>query len=430
MEAGFFTKAYPLALDLMSRGQNLSKLIDPKKEAAIFPAAKSRDPESGFPVFKAANGKNVGMIRIVGGTTKDGDLCSYGTRQYSQLLERAYASEGIDAIVIEGDTPGGSVDGTNEFGMSISGNPKPTVVFADNMLASAGVWWGVHADEIFANANNPTEIGSIGTLFVYPNYANVIEAGNFPNVKIIRAPQSKDKAKVNMFEPLSEEQEKAILKDLKNITEDFKSTVMAGRGKRLKTGNEDIFTGKMYPAEEALTMGLIDAIGTRQEAIDRAGELAEENRNVSGTAVSVKSNKIMKFKLLSALFGGKAVGEANEELSAEEQAELTAAEGKLTEREKKITELEAQVGVLTEEKTALEATIAANEAKIAEHEATITAHVATIAAQKVELEKDPAGQATTVIADKKESEGGDKNPYETSIDREAAELKKLQGDQE
>ena len=416
MESRFFERAYPVAFNLINNGQDLSKLKELTKEAAIFPEAYERDRNSRMLLFQAGNGKKIGLLRITGGLTKMGDLCSYGTMDYIRMIERANKSDAIDAIVIELDSPGGSVDGTPELGLAIKESEKPVVVFADNMVASAGYWAASQAREIVANANNYTEIGSIGTLFVYPNYANVIEAGNFPNVKIIRAPQSKDKARINMFEPLTEAQEKEITADLKQITSDFISTVEAGRGDRLQTGEEDIFTGKMYGSDKALEMGMIDSIGDRQSAIDRAGELAEE-RKLTVPAASGTTNKLsMDFKKISSLFG-KAGTEVKEGLSVEEQASLEAAEQKLTEYETKITELEAQVNTLAEEKSGLEASIAT-------HEATIEAHEATIAEQKVELDKKPDGQATTVIPKKDEFEDG-KNSIETSVDKEVAEMRKL-----
>lgn len=426
MESRFFERAFPVAYNLVMNGQDLSRLKDLTKEAALLPEAYERDRMSRMLLYNASNGRKIGLMKIVGGITKAGDLCSYGSVDYVRMIERANKSEAIDAIVIEMDTPGGSVDGTPELGQAIRESEKPVVVFADGMVASAGYWAASQAREIVANANNYTEIGSIGTLFVYPNYANVIEAGNFPTVKIIRAPQSKDKARVNMFEELTPDQEKAVLADLKQITEDFVATVKAGRGDRLQTGDENIFTGKMYDKAVALEMGMIDAIGSRQDAIDRAGELADgrkipkqvrdDEKKQTGPAVSGSDNN-MNSKLISFLLGGKADAEATEQLSAEEKAELETARQELTEmkddvaaKAAKITELEAQVSTLTEEKSALET-------KVAEQNTTIEE-------QKKKLEKAPAGVATTVVTNADEFEDGNKEK-KTSIQEESEAYAKI-----
>jgi len=250
----------------------------------------------------------------------------------------------------------------------------------------------------------------------------VIEAGNFPNVRIIRAPQSIDKAKINAFEPLTKDQEKEILADLQKITEDFKSTIEAGRGDRLDTGKEDIFTGRMYPAEAAMAMGMIDAIGTRQDAIDRAGELSLTTRSTNGEANDKKTNPEtgksnivnMNFQKISSLFG-KADTEVHEELSAEEQAELQAAEQKLTEQEEKITELQGKVNALADEKAVLEASIGDKDARISELEQ-------ELAEKQAELDRKPDGHATTVISEGDEYRDGKDKQFLTSVDRQKAEM--------
>jgi protease-4 len=421
MEARFFERAFPVAYNLILSGQDLSRLKELNKEAAIFPEAYERDQNSGMLLVQASNGRKIGMIRISGGITKAGELCSYGSADYIRMIDRANASKAIDAIVIEMDTPGGSVDGTPELGQAIKESAKPVVVFADGMVASAGYWAASQSTEIMANANNYTEIGSIGTLFVYPNYANVIEAGNFPNVKIIRAPQSVDKALINSFEELTAEREKEVLTDLKQITEDFVATVKAGRGDRLQTGDEDVFTGKMYDKAIALKMGMIDAIGSRQDAIDRAGILAENKQipgqardRQTGPAGSGNTNKSsMKFPKISSLFG-KPEAEVNEELSAEDQASLEAAEQRLTEQE---TELEARATRIAELQTQIES----QDAQLSDLNGVIETANARIAKLEQQLNETPAGQATTVVS--KADEFGDADEkYLTSVDKQKAEL--------
>ena len=424
MESRFFERAVPVVVRAIEQGHEISTLFKPS--AGLMPSVEYlEDPyrvTNPLMGAKTTKGAMVAYIPITGGLSKNGGLCSLGMSHHINQIQKANRREDVKAILLVMDTPGGSVDGTPELATSIRESAKPVVVFADGMVASAGYWAASQAAEIVANANNYTEIGSIGTLFVYPNYANVIEAGNFPNVKIIRAPQSKDKAMVNSFEPLTAEKEREVLADLKQITEDFKAVVMAGRGDRLQTGEEDIFTGKMYDKSIAQKMGMIDAIGSRQDAIDRAGELADskeipdqvrDDDKKTGPAASGRNNKSsMKFPKISSLFG-KAESEVKEELSAEEQASLEAAEQKLTEQETtlaeratRISELEAQVNTLSEEK--------------AEEEGKVKTLEATVAEQKAELDKKPDGQATTVVA--AEDEFKDDKQFLTSVDKQKAEL--------
>ncbi len=418
IEPNFFNRAYPIVVELLRRGEGFEKLkvLDPNNEqrAAAYEAAGARwDRNIGAYVISSSDKKNIAFIPILGTLTKRGDMCSYGMHDYMGKIQRAAASEDIAGIVLEVESPGGSVDGTNELGLAIKNSKKPIIVFGDNIVASAAYWVSSQADEIFANANNLTDFGSIGTLFVYENYAKFIEK-NIGEIRIIRAPQSIDKALINPIEPLPEESEAMIRAELKDITKSFIKTVKSGRGIRLNTGDENIFSGKMYSREDALAMGMIDAIGTLQDAVDRAAQLAGGTLKVKSSANN-NQTKMINLKFLSSLFG-KAEGEAKtEELTAEEQASLEAAETKLTELQNDRDQLRALVdssktaaGVEDDDKL-----VSAIEAK----STTITGHESTIADQKKKLEETPQGPATTAVTDE-DPKPADVDPFKTSVDVE------------
>lgn len=237
-------------------------------------------------MVKHRSGKHVAIMPVLGTLTKRGELCSYGMRDYISEIEALNKNHAISAIVLEMEGPGGTVDGTPEFGMTIKESEKPVVVFGDCMVASADYWVASQASWIIGNANNPTEFGSIGVLSVHEYWGKYIEE-NVGSIQIIRAPQSKDKARVNPIEELSEDQEKLIVEDLKQLGAQFHDTVKAGRGERLTASEKEWGTGKMFKNQEALSLGLIDAIGTLEDAIDKAVELTstpatKSNANAQG----------------------------------------------------------------------------------------------------------------------------------------------------
>jgi protease-4 len=411
-EPAFAERVFPIALQMIAAGRSLDALItDNKSEASLYPKSSEYDQYSGLPMYNSSAGKRVASFRMSGVLTKSGGLCSYGMRDYVQLIERANASPSVEAIVIEMDTPGGTVDGTPELGMAIANSKKPIVVFADGLVASAGYWAASQAGAIIANANNFTQIGSIGTLFTLPNYANVVEAGNLPNVRIIRAPQSVDKARVNPFEPIPEEEEDALLEHLTMITESFISTVKAGRAGKLTDEEENIFTGKIYDASEAISLGMIDRIGTREDAIEMAAELADIKKPAPADS-GRQTNNEMKFKNIAALFGLS----ETDQLSDEQRSASEAAEVQIEEMRNKIItlemSLEASTNLLKESAQSIDelnTTIAERDARIAE----LTAL----------LEEEPAGHATTAIhaAD----EFNDSAHRNTSFDKEKQQLKQF-----
>lgn len=366
------------------------------------------DMESALPVINQEN-KNIAIIPVIGGLTKYTGFCGEaGMQDYQNMIGRANASSKVHGIVLLMDSPGGTVDGTPEFGMTVRDSKKPIGVFGDRMVASAALWVASQAKVIVGNKNNPTEFGSIGTLMMMENYQNVIEAGRLPKMEIIRAPQSVDKAKLNYLEEMPDDVRSELMTDLRGITETFISTVKSGRGAKLNTKLEGLFTGKMFDVYTANQHGLIDATGTLQTAVNKVAELARQQAKEEGTNQQTnKSANTMKFPKLNALlvsiFGGQKESKEvtlkvnSEGLQSEDTASLEAAEGKAA-------EMEAETARLTADNEDKGKKIATLEASVSEHKAQITSletEKATLtvanADLKAKLDAKPAGSTTTVI---------------------------------
>lgn len=370
--------------------------------------------ESGMePLYYTATAKNglkVAIVPLMGAITKNGDMCSWGWRDYQNVISRIEKNPAIAAVVLHfNNTPGGSIDGTPEMASLVKNYTKATLGFGDGFVASAHYWVASQTDHIMANKNNPTEFGSIGALVVWQNIQNQIEKGEYPQMEIIRAPQSTDKALFNPIEPLTDELRAELNTELKDAVKAFISSVKTGLGDNLK-GEENVFTGKMYSTEESLAHGLIHSKGTLQDAINKAADLGKKKQKEmqdASTNKGTNQNANMKFPKLSAVLGeawGAVLSaftadekplEAAEQKVATMEANLakvteekTAAETRATSAEAKVTELNTQVSTLTTEKAALEA----DKAKLTEEKVALEAKVAA----KV------TGQLTTVITDKKE----------------------------
>lgn len=270
--------------------------------------------------IKHKSGVNIAVMPVVGSLTKRGEMCSYGMRDYMNEIDALNANDDIAAIVMDMEGPGGTVDGTPEFGMAVKNSQKPIITFGDNMVASANYWVASQSKWIVGNKHNPTEFGSIGTLCVHEYWGKYIE-DNIGEVKIIRAPQSVDKAKFNPIEALTPELESDIKADLKQITKDFLNTVKKGRGEALTASESEWGTGKMFKTGEALEMGLIDAVGTLMDAINKAAELASNK-----SSNSTKSNKQMNLKTAAKRVSSFFTPKKSSGKAAEEQ-QPAAAEG-------------------------------------------------------------------------------------------------------
>lgn len=406
-----FERYLPLILDRVKNGKDLNIF---KREDSAFEMG-GRDPVSTLPVFR--NFSKVAYIPVIGGVTKHGDLCSHGMRTIGQMVKAANESENIEAILFEFDSPGGTVDGTAELGSIINSSTKPTVAFCDNMTASAGYWLASQCDYIYANSLNTTEIGSIGSLYIHVNQSKYIE-NEVGEVTIFRATQSTDKARINSIEPLTDELRAEIVDELTEITEDFKSTVKKGRGTKLNTGDEDIFTGKMYSKKTALKMGMIDAIGTIDQAVEKASTLARtggHKRIRNSKSNNESQNKVKVMSLKSWLSGSQ---EANE--GGESPSQIKVAVAELETLKSDIQSAQASIELLQGEKTALAGQVATLDQTILEKDKEIT----DLKAQITELEKKPAQEAAAAFHEGDSTNTEDKGK-EKKTDAQASHFSKI-----
>jgi protease-4 len=374
--------------------------------------------EGGFSIAKVGS-KNIALLPIIGPLSKYGGTCSYGMQDYGKMISAINNNTNIHGVVLIVDSPGGTVDGTPELALQIAQSEKPIGIFGDGTVASAALWLSSQASVIVGNKNNPTSFGSIGTLAFTENWTNVMDAGNHPRVTIHRAPQSKEKARINSVEEITPELQAEIDADLKSITEDFISIVKKGRGEVLDTKAEGLFAGRMFDANDAKKIGLIDAVGTLQTAINKVAALAREKdkkKTYRNTEANQANNTMSKKKGFL-----QRIGLASDKPEATEEEVIQASENK-------ITELETQLSAVTQEKAALEARISALEAEATTQAAAVASKDAEITNLKEQLAKAPTTSVTTVVADKNkegqqaaEETGGQpkKGKYRTEADDEA-----------
>lgn len=400
----------------------------------------NRDASSGLITAKAGS-KNVAIIPIIGPLTKYGDLCSPGMQAYQALINRANNTPSIDGIVLVMDTPGGTVDGTPELALAVKNSAKPVGVFADSMVASAGMWIASQASVIVGNKNNPTEFGSIGAFSALKNYSKMMDAGNTPEVEIITAPQSSTKVPYDPSKPVTDDVRQMVKSHLAPMADMIINAVKAGRGDKLDTKMEGLFTGSMFDAYKSRNAGLIDAVGTLQTAINKVAELAREKAKAAPLSISPKgetfnqginsnANTMFKSKLFGSLFGKPEKAE-----EANPAAAASADVNHVQAADEKVAALETQLASLQEKFNAAEAAATAAQASVSE----LTAQVATLTGEKAALQTKveeqqkaldakPTGHLTTVVGKKpgEEAQANDEHAQEerpmTSIEASTKRL--------
>ncbi|WP_254561787.1 S49 family peptidase [Dyadobacter diqingensis] len=214
-------------------------------------------------------GGDVAVIPMKGTMSRNG-FCGMGNEFLIDVLAEAAAEKEVKAVVVDGNTPGGTVDSIEILADAIKWFPKPIVGYVSGSVASAGVFSMSQTDYIVMEKSSAAEYGSIGVLMVHVDQSQALEKAGL-NVRIFRAGESIDKATINGIEPLTPELEAEIQQDLDDAMTLFKGYVKRGRIGKLNS--EDVFSGKMYNYKDAIKYGLVDLTGTLADAISIARKM-------------------------------------------------------------------------------------------------------------------------------------------------------------
>lgn len=243
-----------------------------------------------------------------------------GTKTIGQRMKQADAHENIIAHVGVFRTPGGSTMGLENFAATIAGTQKPFVGYVEQ-ACSAGYWSVSGADTIML-AGRTALCGSIGTMAEFLDFTGMFEK---MGIKLVTANATKSTNKNAAFKAAVDGDLKPLQKELLDpLNEVFLSTVTANREGKLDAKQEkEILSGGVYVGQANLDNGLADLLGTLDEAIALAQQLAEEADDSTDTSSSTSHpmfNK-NKFSAVAALAGLAAaaitpelVAAANDEL--------------------------------------------------------------------------------------------------------------------
>lgn len=228
---------------------------------------------STFDDIKAAPRNSVAITPLTGVVMKN-DFCgSPGTKTLNSWMKEADSNENIIAHVLYVDSPGGSVDGTMDFSESIKTLNKPVVAFADGLMASAAYWIGSSAKHIMAS-NKLNQIGSIGTYITLTDWSKHDEMNGIRDIEIYA---TKSTEKNIEYREALKGNEDLMKQRLDVFNEAFLSGVKRNRfGKSLNADNT--LKGQLHFSSEALQYGLIDSIGTFEDAVNKAISLTKKNK--------------------------------------------------------------------------------------------------------------------------------------------------------
>jgi protease IV len=245
--------------------------------------------------LKPKTGKDkVAVVYAVGSIESgEGDDETIGSDRIAKAIKKAREDKNVKAIVFRVNSPGGSALASDVMWREVmlAKEAKPFIVSMGDVAASGGYYISCAADKIFAQPNTIT--GSIGVFGVLPN------AQKFFNNKLgitfdgVKTGKYADLGNINR--PLTDAERMIIQNSVNQIYASFTQKVADGRKMSVQDVDK-IGQGRVWSGTDALRIGLVDTLGSLNDAIAYAASKAnlEEYKLLELPYVEDPVEKILK----------------------------------------------------------------------------------------------------------------------------------------
>ena len=219
----------------------------------------------------------------------------YESKSIIRQFKKYGENEDIDAILFRISSPGGGVSASQEIYHEVKrvrDSGMPILASFGSVAASGGYYIALGADKIMANPATVT--GSIGVIVGLPNYEGLMNKLGLSFVNITSGPL-KDSG--SPYRKLRKDDRDVFQEVVDDLYDQFVKTVSVERGLTIERVRE-IADGRIYSGNQAKNIGLIDTLGTYQDALDYVVELA----GLTGKPKIIKEKR-RKSSLFDLLFG-------------------------------------------------------------------------------------------------------------------------------
>ncbi|CAI8185101.1 MAG: Protease 4 [Flavobacteriaceae bacterium] len=200
----------------------------------------------------------------------EGSPTIMGQETMNKALQSAREDRNIKAVVLRINSPGGSALTSDLIWREVekTAKEKPVVVSISDVAASGGYYIATPATYIIAQSTSIT--GSIGVFGTLPNASELAEQWGVSSYTLSTHERS---ATYSPLRPLSDSFRAELTEGIEQTYQTFLERVASGRSMSIESVDA-IAQGRVYLAPKALELGLIDEIGTLEDAINKAAELA------------------------------------------------------------------------------------------------------------------------------------------------------------
>jgi len=254
--------------------ERLKKLVGTDDENHTYQGISHWDYLSAVRSARALQheGKRIGVV-VASGEILDGDQPpgTIGSDSAVALLRKARFDDDIKAVVLRIDSPGGSMQASEVIRREIEAvraAGKPVIASMSSTAASGGYYIAMDADEIWASPSTLT--GSIGVFAVIPTFERTLSKVGVTTDGIGTTPLAGSLSVERSFKP---EIREILQWSVDHAYKTFIGYVAAARKKTVPE-IDAVAQGRVWAGADALGIGLIDKLGSFQQALDSAAERA------------------------------------------------------------------------------------------------------------------------------------------------------------
>ncbi len=186
-------------------------------------------------------------------------------------LQQYLADDGVKAIILRVDSPGGGVGPSQEIYreiMRIKSTSKRKVVTSMGSVAASGGYYIASACDLIV-ANPGTITGSIGVIMQFSNFEELLKKIGIKGM-VLKSGEHKDIG--SPFREMTPEEKRIMQEVLDNVHQQFIEAVAEGR-KLDRSKVAQIADGRILTGEQAKNLGLVDQLGNLQDTIDITAKL-------------------------------------------------------------------------------------------------------------------------------------------------------------
>ena len=220
---------------------------------------------------------------------------------FASVIAKVRKDPSVGAVVLRVNSPGGSVLASEKIKaeLDLLREKVPVIASYGAYAASGGYWISANSDYIFANASTLT--GSIGVFSMIPDFGNAIK--NNLHVTITKVNSNKHSDMYGLMRPLDKAELAYMQVSVEKIYGKFTSLVAKGRDMTVARVDE-IAQGRVWTGAEALEIGLVDQIGTLEDAITYAAKSIEGVTELKDVKVESYPKPLTTMELLLETLNG------------------------------------------------------------------------------------------------------------------------------